>query len=269
MDSIVTPDGTGTPAPDGGGLPPELLGATGANAQLGWRAQLPDDLKTNEAFTTYKNVGELAKTYLDATGKLRDLEGRLANSIPKPSDTATPEEKAAYFQALGRPEAPDKYQFEPATLPPGMNIDPSLESWFKNTAFEIGLNNGQAGSLYKEYMGMLSAKYSEAMQTQARVREETLTKLYTEWGDKKTENMETIKRAMAQFGDKDLVQYFDETGKGNDPALINFFLKVGKAMSEDTFARGNIGGMSTGLKNDPKTNMPIFEYPSMQENSGG
>lgn len=268
----IVPDGTvsGTPAPEGSGVPPELQGAVGAGAQLGWRAQLPDDLKTHEAFTPYKNVGELAKTYLDASGKLKELEGRLANFIPKPSENASPEEMAAYFTALGRPESPDKYEFEKPQLPEGLNIDPSLDAWFKQAAFEVGLNGGQASALYKQYMSLLGESYKAQLEATNKAREEVTNKLYQEWGDKKAENIETIKLAMSKFGTVELNKYFDETGSGNDPAMIKFFLSVGKAISEDSFVGGNLGdGVSRDLKTDPKTGLPIFEYPSMKENSGG
>lgn len=267
MEGTGTPNGTGTPASEGGGIPPELQGATGAGAQLGWRAQLPDDLKNHEAFTGYKSIGDLAKTYLETTGKVSDLEGRLANSIPRPGENATPAEMAAYFTKLGRPETPEQYTFEPHGLPDGV-MDPTIEAWFRKAAFDTGLNNVQAGTLYKQYMDMLGQKYTETMAARERVREEALTKLYAEWGDKRAENIETIKRALKQFGDSELGKYFDETGKGNDPVLINFLLKVGKAMSEDTFVKGS---QSQGMqrKIDPGTGMPVFDYPSMQENNSG
>lgn len=250
----------------------------GTNSQnqqaAGWKTELPESQRGHEAFASYTTKSDFYKGHMElwgkhreATQKLIDLEGRMVNAVIKPGDNATPEEIAAYYVALGRPETLEQYTFEPHGLPDGV-MDPTIEAWFRKAAFDTGLNNVQAGTLYKQYMDMLGQKYTETMAARERVREEALTKLYAEWGDKRAENIETIKRALKQFGDSELGKYFDETGKGNDPVLINFLLKVGKAMSEDTFVKGS---QSQGMqrKIDPGTGMPVFDYPSMQENNSG
>ena len=102
-------------------------GASGnQGAPPAWTAQLPDDLKANEAFTSMKTIGDLGKSYLDVNGKIKEydsklkdhealvkthegkvkeLEGKMASDyIPKPKENATDAEKAAYYKALGRPD---------------------------------------------------------------------------------------------------------------------------------------------------------------------
>ena len=50
---------------------------------LGWRVQLPDDLKANETFTPFKTVGDFAKAHIETITKAKELEGKLSGSIPK------------------------------------------------------------------------------------------------------------------------------------------------------------------------------------------
>ena len=73
---------------------------------IGWRAGLPDDLKQNEAFTSFKTVGEFGKNYLAVKTKAADLEKKLGDYVPKLPDNASDEDRNLYFEALGRPKQP-------------------------------------------------------------------------------------------------------------------------------------------------------------------
>ena len=41
-----------------------------------WMAQLSDDLKENEALTSFETLSDLASAHLENVGKLSDLDGR-------------------------------------------------------------------------------------------------------------------------------------------------------------------------------------------------
>src|SRR5271157_2714976 len=79
---------------------------------LGWRAGLPDDLKTNEVFAAHKTVGDFAKSHLELSAKATELEGKLGNVIPKLGENATPEDRNKFFEALGRPKEAKEYEFD-------------------------------------------------------------------------------------------------------------------------------------------------------------
>ncbi|MDQ5977611.1 MAG: hypothetical protein QG602_583 [Verrucomicrobiota bacterium] len=57
--------------------------------------------------------------------------------------------------------------------------------------------------------------------------------------------------ALEQFKDPNLVQWLEETGAGNHPAVVAFFSKVGQALSDDSPRNGGGSGMGGG--GDPKT----------------
>ena len=71
--------------------------------------------------------------------------------------------------------------------------------------------------------------------------------VHQEWGtDPKTvaENEAAVALAMRQFADDDFKALMQSTGLGSHPAVVRVMLKVGKAISDDTFIAGNKGGGS-------------------------
>src|ERR1700691_545729 len=80
-----------------------------------WTASLPADLKDNKAFSSYKTIGDLAKDHLALADKVKEFDGlkaKLEDSIPKLPDDASDEERTIYFNALGRPEKAEEYEFD-------------------------------------------------------------------------------------------------------------------------------------------------------------
>src|SRR3990172_11892156 len=88
-----------------------------APAPTDWRAALPADLQADKSLEQFKGkdwaeVGPtLAKGYVE-TKKM------VGGSLKVPKEDATPEEQAAFYTALGRPETPDKYETKVPELPP-------------------------------------------------------------------------------------------------------------------------------------------------------
>src|SRR5512139_3773574 len=89
-------------------------------------AQLPENLRTNEAFTGMNTAGDIATALLEAKGKVTEFDGKvkaldgevgnlkakLAEAVPKLPKEATDAEKEVYYLAMGRPETADGYELE-------------------------------------------------------------------------------------------------------------------------------------------------------------
>jgi hypothetical protein len=246
MSDAINPDGTPSAAPDGV-TPP-------APDSLGWRAQLVDGLKTDETFTPYKTLSDFAKAHLDTVGKVKDLEGKVANAIPKPAENATQQEKDAYLKAIGRPDKPDDYEIKPAD---GLPQNPELLGLFKNWAFELGFSKDQASGLsarWDSFMGKM-AESQRAVDTKALVDgQENLKKT---WGAAYDANAETVKKAFTAFKSEPFDQFLatevqigDTKIKiGNHPAIMVAFLDIGKKMLPDTApAAGGSGSVEDNAK---------------------
>jgi len=121
------------------------LGDQGQQAP-GWIAGLPDDLKGNETFKQYKTVGDFAKAHIETATKAQELARKLENSIPRLPENATEEEKSIYYQALGRPEKPDQYEFD--------NEDKNSPEWtqqWKETFHKLNVPKETAKELSKAW----------------------------------------------------------------------------------------------------------------------
>lgn len=222
-------------------MPDDPTAVVEAPESLGWRAGLPDDLKQNDTFKSFKTVGDFAKSHLETMAKLTDVEKKLEDYVPKLPDDATDEEKALYYEALGRPEKPDQYEFE--------GEDKNAPEWtnlWKGTFHSLGLTKDQAkklsGAFNTQIQAMVKA-HNEGLQKEMKDAEQ---KLRSEMGDKYDTNVELAKRMTT----KHLGTEFDKTFE-NIPAearfgVVRLLLKVAALTGEDRSPQGVNGGRVNG-----------------------
>ncbi len=209
-----------------------------------WMAQLSDDLKGNEALTSFENLSDLATAHLENVGKLTDLdgratkaegektdlEGRLADSIPKLGENPTEAEITAFRNALGIPETADKYEFPKAE---GVQHDETTTEWAREMFHAAGLTVTQAAAISQGWDKFTMEVEKAELAETVKAEEEARVALKKEWGAGFEENMKFIKRGWKHFTDSDLDMFMKESGLGNHPLLLKFMLKVGTAMGED------------------------------------
>lgn len=196
-----------------------------------WRTGLPEDLRTKDTFSKFKDVPSLAKSYME-------LEQHLGKSTVLPGEDAKPEDYDAFFKKWGRPDKFDEYKF-PEKLPEGMAIDEKFGGSVKALAHDLGLNKKQFDKLVKwgveQSVGMSQLKQQQA--------EEGMKSLKTEWGFSYDNNIEKAHRALAllvNFDDKHpMVKIIDETGLGDNPAFIKFLVELGDRFGEDGLVGDN------------------------------
>lgn len=102
-----------------------------------WRAHFPEALRSDPTVQKYR-------TSADAAQALVHMQRMLGSSIQKPKPDASPEERAKFFEQLGRPANANDYTYDKAThLPEGVTLDPEFERRLKERAFESGLTQEQ------------------------------------------------------------------------------------------------------------------------------
>ena len=213
---------------------------------LGWRAALPADLQNNETLSSYKEVKDLGAAHLDLTTKYKDMErkvseyeGRLKNALFLPADDAADEERAAFYNKLGRPETPDKYSFKkPEDWPEDLPYNEEFERGFREFIHKIGLPDRAAGQIYSWYSGIVLEQAKKDLERRNALLTEGQKKMQEEWKDKFDENVKITARAVEAFGGPDLLRFLDESGLGNHPLLVKTFYNIGRAMTEDQLADG-------------------------------
>lgn len=137
--------------------------------------------------------------------------------------------------------APEKYEF---TAPEGKEFDAEVIGQFSDIAKELNLSQEAAQKLV-ETMG---PKIAERQMAQVEmVRNEWAQQAQTDkeyGGEKLQENLAVAKKALDSFGTPELRALLNESGLGNNPEVIRFMFRAGKAISEDTYV-----GNSTGAAN--------------------
>jgi hypothetical protein len=206
-----------------------------ATDSLGWRAGLPDDLKQDEAFVPFKTVGDFAKAHKDTAAKAKDLEGKLANSIPKLGENATQEERNQFFNSLGRPEKPDGYELD--------GEDKNSKEWtgyWRNELHRIGVPKGQAKEIsaaFNKQIGSMVEAHNAAIQKQIA---DTSAALKTELGDKYDASVQLASRLWKEWGktEVDFDKAFASETSATRVTMIRFLLNVAAKTGEDTSLRG-------------------------------
>lgn len=165
----------------------------------------------------------------------------------KPSEQ-TPEEKlqADKDKAVKEKAAqvPEKYEFKSPVE--GQELDAEMAAALDPVARELGLNNEQAQKLVdiygKDILPKIEARQAEnwAKQTEAWANEVKTDKEIG--GDSFVANVGLAQKALDTFAPAGLRDYLETTGLGNHPDLVRCFVKVGKAMSEDSMVMPNTGG---------------------------
>lgn len=236
------------------------------SGELGWRAQLKDDLKTHEAFTKYQTVSDLGKAYLE-------LDGKVQNSIPKLSEKATDEEKAAYYKAIGRPDKPEEYDIQ---IPEGLPDDKATVDWFRATVHELGMPKTMAEAFVSKHMERLVKQKENLDKSGEKFAQDAENKLKDEWkGDTYTANLEIAKSAAKKVGGDEYMDFLDEKRiivtpegarvmrLGDDPIHIKAWHKVGTAISEAAFHPGG-AQPSPEIQRTPGGE-PVLKFPSMEK----
>jgi hypothetical protein len=219
---------------------------------LGWRAGLPDDLKTNEAFTSFKTVGDFAKSHLETAQKLKDVEGKLGTSIAKLGENATQEERDSFYNSLGRPEKPEGYELEGGDK----DKEAILNPW-KQDFHELGLTAAQAKGLKAKWDGRISQLVEQHKANTAREIAEASTKLKSELGDKYDASVELASRLWKKETDTEFEKVFDGESSANRFTMIRFLLKMAAKTGEDTSpAASGFRGVKVPDNPYPNSKMP-------------
>lgn len=215
--------GSGTPEPSGTGEP---SGNAGTPSGPTWQDGLSDEFKGNASLSNFKDVNDLAKSYIHA----QSMVGR--DKVVLPTDKSTPEEISEFYSKLGMP-SPEEYKID------GLEGEDEFSEQFKELMIKNNILPTQGKSLF-DFIANTSigeddaddAEFSEMMQAE-------LEDLREEWGDGFDENVGRAAGVIDKFGDEDLKTYLNESGLGNDPQLLRIFSAIGASLGTEGGFKGN------------------------------
>jgi hypothetical protein len=225
-----------------------------------WRAGLPEDIRGEKSFDVVKGKDwteagpAMAKQFLDA-------QKLIGGSIRIPKEDAKPEEVAAFFGKLGRPEAPEKYEFQRPMLPQGAWNEES-EKRYRKLAHDIGLNNKQVQALVKFHGDETLA----GIQSVGTRREADVSAIKAKYGANFGNRATLAEKAVYHLAQESGItmdkakNFLEETGLGDHPILFEMFSKLGEGYLEDGFIRGDEPGFISPQQAEEQANAENKKY---------
>lgn len=140
---------------------------------------------------------------------------------------------------------PEKYELK---VPEGMTLDTALMEKMTPLFKEIGVTQEQAQKLadaYAPYVkAQVEATQKAAMDNFKAITDGWKTDTLKILGAEPDKAMAPAAKFLNTFGTPALREMLEETGLGNNPELVQAFIKAGKAIGTDSFADAN--NQSTG-----------------------
>lgn len=149
------------------------------------------------------SAADLAAT--DTPAAAPTPEGEAASALAMPGKDATPEEWAAFYGQLGRPETPEGYELP---LPEG--DDGAFAKEMAPILHKHGVTAAQAKGLAEDWNAMVQAQQAQAEAAEAQrlaaldsKNRAEAAELANEWGQANQANMHFAKLAVGQFFPKE------------------------------------------------------------------
>lgn len=226
--------GTGQPASAQGAQASGNNGAAGGSqgtANTNWRSALPSELQAEPSLQTFTDVTALAKSFVHAQRAIG------ADKLVVPGKHATDEDWKQVFTKLGLPAEVKDYTVK---MKEDASIDKDFIEKFKTASHAAGILPGQAQKLADWFQEVNSTSAEQIQKERQQKIEQEISALKSEWGAAYDKNIGAAAQVIREAGDKELIEYLDKTGLGNDTRLIKLLAKVGeKFLGEDKLLGGN------------------------------
>jgi hypothetical protein len=207
-------DGGGNPAPS---APEWMSGFEG----------IDPDIAGDTSLKAIQDVPSLIKSYVHAQRKMG------ADKAIIPTANSTEEERAAFYHKMGLPTDFGEYNMKAAE---NAVLKEDMMEAFRKTAYDNRLLPDQAQAMFDFLNNHTNDEISRMQESQQEEYTAKIGNLKEEWGEAFEQNVHTAKLAVNEFGGDDFKQYLNESGLGNDPAVIKVFNEIGKKFfAEDSF----------------------------------
>jgi hypothetical protein len=227
-----------------------------------WTAALPEDTRATVSAKGWKSPADAVKSYRDL---MREYTETKTKAIVPPGDDAKPEDWNAFYAKLGRPEAPDGYEFSlPEGLPENLPYDADQANKFKLWAHEAGLPKKQAQIVHDKFVKDYAEQLTRLQEDHAKQVATAHEKIVKEWGPPDSEtyqrNQELANRAIRQLGGTELlgelktVGAFGPNGEVKTPRLAAALAKIGEELYAEDATYGGPGGDVNPFAKGPNFN---------------
>ena len=176
-----------------------------------WISQLPESMRSDEAFTAFEKIGDLAKAWKELADK--------GDGIP--TKDAKPEELEAFYEKLGKPKTAEEYKLE------GEGLDA-----YKAICFKSNLTQEQAAALKSEFENIGKSLENRARDSMKQNYANTDRELRNEYGNAYGERMQTLAKGLQTWGGKSVQEKLFKAGLSFDSDIVHMFIKLGDLAKE-------------------------------------
>lgn len=164
------------------------------------------------------NVAELLKSYNAA-------QSYLGGSVRLPTDKSSPEEIAAFYSKLGRPESAEKYDWK---VPEGYSSIEGNFKKFKELCFNLGMSNKQVSGVFNGWLQ--SVKDIEAAQSAelAKIKQANFDALSDAnvWGDKASDKISALQKKLGEINEGKALHKLQAAGLDFDADVLLMLASV-------------------------------------------
>lgn len=224
-----TPVAQDVKAPETPEAPPKV--------QPTWRDELGADIRDNP---TIKGFGDDPKKAIPAMAKeVVDLKSMLGKKgVIVPGKDATQEQKDRFFNELGRPETPDKYDLSGFKPPEGVPWDDGFLQAIIPKLHARGASQELVQGLLGDYGDLIKGQWDQMqgqLETKAKEAEQGLR---SEWGAAYGAKMELASRALklGAGDDYDAIRQMrtaDGVAFGDHPAVLRVLASFGDKLAKE------------------------------------
>lgn len=202
------------------------------NTPTDFKASLPEELRADPSLKDIKDVGSLAKSFINAQ-KLVGMDKNKLLAVP--AEDADEKTWNDFYTKMGRPNDPKEYKLpvDEKVFNDTFQRSEQMEEWFKTAAHKNGLTGKQVSGMYSEYIQWAKTMVDSGNQSLEQLRDKGTQELKKEWGAAYDTRLQRAVLPLKKYADEDFVAMLDQTGLGSHPAMARFLDKVAVELGED------------------------------------
>ena len=192
-----------------------------------WKDSISEEYRKDPNIEKFTEADALAKSYINAVKMIGQ------DKIVIPTKNSTQETWEEAYTKLGRPESPDKYNFDVKS--DVVNMDEGAIKSFAEQSHKLGLNNKQAEGILDFYKNNMEGNAQQAKIDTETAQSQSEQELRQEWGrdfDGKVKQAGALAKANINPEVLDMT-LSNGIRLGDHPEIIKGFAKIADMMSED------------------------------------
>lgn len=205
-----------------------------------WMAQTKGDLQQNQELGKFKDINEMASSYLELASKATE------GGIEIPGEEATDEDWAAFHKAIGRPDSADDYTYSEEGVEEAYKFPKEGIALLREVVHNAGLSGKMGEAVLTGFVKANAEGLKALDDAHAEATSSAERNLKLDWKENYDRNTALAKRAYNTFGggpDSELsnmmrtVTLTDADGKevllGDSAVMRKAFYEIGRRTTEE------------------------------------